>query len=57
MNLLNKLSSIAKKKVDSARALITQGWKISLVSQTLRVSRAQLYDLAILAALEMVISG
>nr|ELR5267775.1 IS3 family transposase [Providencia rettgeri] len=34
------------KKVDSARALITQGWKISLVSRTLCVSRAQLYVLA-----------
>ncbi len=32
--------------MDSARALITQGWKISLVSRTLRVSRAQLYVLA-----------
>ncbi|SUD99041.1 IS2 transposase TnpB [Providencia rettgeri] len=29
--------------MDSARALITQGWKISLVSRTLHVSRAQLY--------------
>ncbi len=37
---------MAVKKVDSARALITQGWKISLVSRTLRVSRAQLYVLA-----------
>ncbi|XWR71244.1 IS3 family transposase ISEc27 (plasmid) [Providencia manganoxydans] len=33
------------KKADCARALITQGWKISLVSRTLRVSRAQLYVL------------
>lgn len=32
--------------MDSARALITQGWKISLVSRTLCVSRAQLYVLA-----------
>lgn len=32
--------------MDSARALITQGWKISLVSRTLQVSRAQLYALA-----------
>ena len=45
MNFLKKLSSTGVKKVDSARALITQGCKISLVSRTLRVSRAQLYVL------------
>ncbi len=32
--------------MDSTLALITQGWKISLVSQTLCISRAQLYVLA-----------
>ncbi len=32
--------------MDSAHGLITQGWKISLVSRTLCVSRAQLYILA-----------
>ncbi|HGW1482071.1 TPA: IS3 family transposase [Escherichia coli] len=31
------------KKVDSARALIAQGWGVSLVSRCLRVSRAQLH--------------
>ncbi|EFH7449740.1 IS3 family transposase, partial [Escherichia coli] len=31
------------KKVDSARALITRGWGVSLVSRCLRVSRAQLH--------------
>lgn len=36
MNLLKKLSSTTEKKVDSACALITQGWKISLMSRTLR---------------------
>lgn len=35
-----------EKKVDSARAIITQGWKINLVSRTLCVSLAQLYVLA-----------
>ncbi|EHL9137456.1 IS3 family transposase, partial [Escherichia coli] len=31
------------KKLDSARALITRGWGVSLVSRCLRVSRAQLH--------------
>ncbi|HFU4747208.1 TPA: IS3 family transposase [Escherichia coli] len=31
------------KKVDSARALIAQGWGVSFVSRCLRVSRAQLH--------------
>ncbi|HDV1109802.1 TPA: IS3 family transposase, partial [Escherichia coli] len=31
------------KKVDSARALIARGWRVSLVSRCLRVSRAQLH--------------
>ncbi|UMV20690.1 IS3 family transposase [Klebsiella pneumoniae] len=31
------------KKVDSARALVAGGWRISLVSRCLRVSRAQLH--------------
>ncbi|EJB3979121.1 IS3-like element IS2 family transposase [Escherichia coli] len=31
------------KKVDSARALIARGWGVSLVSRSLRVSRAQLH--------------
>ncbi|HDC4463286.1 IS3-like element ISEc36 family transposase, partial [Enterobacter kobei] len=34
------------KKVDSARALVTGGWRISLVSRCLRVSRAQLHAIA-----------
>ncbi|MDE1626122.1 IS3 family transposase [Klebsiella variicola] len=34
------------KKVDSARALVTRGWRISLVSRCLRVSRAQLHAMA-----------
>ncbi|HDT7421923.1 TPA: IS3 family transposase, partial [Escherichia coli] len=31
------------KKLDSARALIARGWRVSLVSRCLRVSRAQLH--------------
>ncbi|EEY8306102.1 IS3 family transposase [Escherichia coli] len=31
------------KKVDSARALIARGWRVSFVSRCLRVSRAQLH--------------
>ncbi|WP_448716683.1 IS3 family transposase [Klebsiella quasipneumoniae] len=34
------------KKVDSARALVAGGWRISLVSRCLRVSRAQLHTMA-----------
>lgn len=34
------------KKVDSARALVAEGWRISLVSRCLRVSRAQLHVMA-----------
>ena len=34
---------MASKKVDSARALVTRGWRISFVSCCLRVSRAQLH--------------
>ncbi|EOC5298506.1 TPA: IS3-like element ISEc36 family transposase [Klebsiella quasipneumoniae subsp. similipneumoniae] len=34
------------KKVDSARALVAGGWRISLVSRCLRVSRAQLHAMA-----------
>ncbi|HHN8383993.1 TPA: IS3 family transposase [Klebsiella quasipneumoniae] len=34
------------KKVDSARALVAGGWRISLVSRCLRVSRAQLHSVA-----------
>lgn len=32
--------------MDSARALVTRGWRISLVSRCLRVSRAQLHAMA-----------
>ncbi|HHL1876655.1 IS3 family transposase [Klebsiella pneumoniae] len=35
-----------QKKVDSARALVAGGWRISLVSRCLRVSRAQLHAMA-----------
>ena len=34
------------KKVDSARTLIAGGWRISLVSRSLRVSREQLHAMA-----------
>ncbi|HBQ2914759.1 TPA: IS3-like element ISEc36 family transposase [Klebsiella pneumoniae] len=34
------------KKVDSARALVAGGWRISLVSRCLRLSRAQLHAMA-----------
>ncbi|WP_157349371.1 IS3 family transposase [Raoultella sp. 10-1] len=34
------------KKVDSARALVAGGWRISLVSRCLRVSRVQLHAMA-----------
>ncbi|HGT2667803.1 TPA: IS3 family transposase [Raoultella planticola] len=34
------------KKVDSARALVAGGWRISLVSRCLQVSRAQLHAMA-----------
>ncbi|EJC8751856.1 TPA: IS3 family transposase, partial [Salmonella enterica subsp. diarizonae serovar 48:i:z35] len=34
------------KKVDSARALVAGGWRISLVSRCLRISRAQLHAMA-----------
>ncbi|HBW3857188.1 TPA: IS3 family transposase [Klebsiella pneumoniae] len=34
------------KNVDSARALVAGGWRISLVSRCLRVSRAQLHAMA-----------
>lgn len=37
---------MAAKKVDSARALVAGGWRISLVSRCLRVSRAQLHAMA-----------
>ncbi|EOS93018.1 hypothetical protein ETR_21312 [Erwinia tracheiphila PSU-1] len=37
---------MADKKVDSARALIAGGWRISLVSHCLRISRAQLHAMA-----------
>lgn len=37
---------MADKKVDSARALVAGGWRISLVSRCLRVSRAQLHAMA-----------
>ena len=37
---------MAGKKVDSARALVAGGWRISLVSRCLRVSRTQLYAMA-----------
>lgn len=37
---------MADKKVDSARALVAGGWRISLVSRYLRVSRAQLHTMA-----------
>lgn len=37
---------MAPKKVDSACALVTGGWRISLVSRYLRLSRAQLYAMA-----------
>lgn len=37
---------MADKKVDSARALAAGGWRISLVSCWLRVSRAQLHAMA-----------
>ncbi len=33
------------KKVDSARALIARGWRLSFVSRCLQVSRAHLYTL------------
>ncbi|HGY5201129.1 TPA: IS3 family transposase, partial [Raoultella ornithinolytica] len=35
-----------QKKLDSARALVAGGWRISLVSRCLRVSRAQLHAMA-----------
>jgi transposase-like protein len=44
-NELLKLN-MADKKVDSARALVSGGWRISLVSRCLRVSRAQLHAIA-----------
>lgn len=37
---------MAAKKVDSARALVAGGWRISLVSRCLRASRAQLHAMA-----------
>ena len=37
---------MADKKVDTARALVAGGWRISLVSRCLRVSRAQLHAMA-----------
>ena len=37
---------MADKKVDSARALVVGGWRVSLVSRCLRVSRAQLHAMA-----------
>lgn len=37
---------MADKKVDSARALVAGGWRISLVSRCLRVSRSQLHAMA-----------
>lgn len=37
---------VAVKKVDSARTLATGGWRISLVSHCLRVSRSQLQAMA-----------
>ncbi len=37
---------MADKKVDSARALVAGGWRISLVSRCLRVSRTQLHIMA-----------
>lgn len=37
---------MADKKVDSARAFVAGGWRISLVSRCLRVSRAQLPAMA-----------
>lgn len=43
--LKGKPSSMASKKVDSARALIAQGWRLSFVSRCLQVSRAYLHVL------------
>lgn len=37
---------MADKKVDSARALVARGWRISLVSRCFLVSRAQLHAMA-----------
>jgi putative transposase len=37
---------MADKKAASARALVAGGWRISLVSCCLRVSRVQLYAMA-----------
>ncbi len=38
--LLKKPLNMAGKKVDSARAPVAEGWRISLASRCLRVSRA-----------------
>ena len=40
--LLKEAVEYGRQKVDSARALVAGGWRISLVSRCLRVSRAQL---------------
>ena len=37
---------MADKKVDNARSHVAGGWRISLVSRCLRVSRAQLHAMA-----------
>lgn len=44
--LLKEAVEYGRKKVDSARALAAGGWRISLVSRWLRVSRAQLHAMA-----------
>ncbi|QGA63756.1 transposase [Klebsiella pneumoniae] len=41
--LLKEAVEYGRQKVDSARALVAGGWRISLVSRCLRVSRAQLH--------------
>ncbi len=44
--LLKEAVEYGRQKVDSARALAAGGWRISLVSCWLRVSRAQLHAMA-----------
>ncbi len=44
--LLKEAVEYGRQKVDSARALVAGGWRISLVSRCLRVSRAQLHAMA-----------
>jgi hypothetical protein len=41
--LLKEAVEYGRQKVDTARALVAGGWRISLVSRCLRISRAQLH--------------